>query len=204
MHDDDPDVLTRMLQWLYTLEFPTSNQNSSGSSNVPSWTADLDLWMVADKYGLTVLMEQCVDALLSTAERTAHERDGAIFKASAADFVDMLSTLFTEAPDREDVHDLRTEILEVMAPTIAKFIREIPVLEELVTEVPGFAVLLVETLSNESKGPKGSSRRRFSDSGSSAGGSRGSAGSRSGSAGSEPRAVKAYIPMNEDSEDEME
>lgn len=206
MHDDDPDVLARMLQWLYTLEFPVSNPSDK---RTPTWSADLDLWMLADKYGLTVLMEQCVDALLSTAERTAADRDGSSFKSSAEDFVDMMSTLFTEAPDREDVYELRTELLEIMAPTIARFMREVPVLEELVVEIPGFALVLVETLSKGSKGTLGlpvlTSRRRSSDSGSSAAGSRASVGSgRSGSAGSEPRVVKAYIPMNEDSEDEME
>lgn len=211
MHDDDPDVLARMLQWLYTLEFPTTT-SSSNSNNI--WTADLDLWMLADKYGLTVLMEQCVDALLATADRTANERDGTTFKQSAADFVDMISMLFMEAPDREDIQHLREEILEIMAPSIARFMREVPVLEELVKEVPGFAIILVETLNKGRKGvsssgglqvlPLSSSRRRFSDSNSSSGGSRGSIGGRSGSAGSEARAVKAYIPMNEDSEDEME
>lgn len=210
MHDDDPDVLARMLQWLYTLEFPTCASNSS-NSNGNIWTADLDLWLLADKYGLTVLMEQCVDALLKTAERTAADSTGNIFVKSASDFVDMISTLFTEAPDREDTQELREEILVTMGPTIARYIRELPVLDELVREVPGFAIILVETLSL-SKGREGSaaglqglssSRRRFSDSNSSAAGSRGSIGSRSGSAGSETRVVKTYIPMNEDSEDEM-
>lgn len=214
MHDDDPDVLARMLQWLYTLEFPSLASSNNGNSNSNIWTADLDLWMLADKYGLTVLMEQCVDALLSTAERTANEREGTTFKKSAADFVDMISMLFMEAPDREDIQQLREEILEIMAPSIARFMREVPVLEELVKEVPGFAIILVETLNKGRKGthssgglqvlPLSSSRRRFSDSNSSAGGSRGSIGSGRGSAGSERGVVKAYIPMNEDSEDEME
>lgn len=207
MHDDDPDVLARMLQWLYTLEFPIPAHTDK---TVPQWTADLNLWLMADKYGLTVLMEQCIDALLATAERTAKdsEKDGLLFKSSAADFVDMMGTLFTETPDREDVNELQSELLDIMAPSIAKFMREVPVLEELVMETPGFAIVLVETLSRGSKGSVGLqvfSRRRSSDSGSSVGGSRGSVGSgRSGSAGSETRVVKTYIPMNEDSEDEME
>lgn len=208
MYDDDPDVLARMLQWLYTLEFPILASKGSNDTN-NMWTADIDLWLLADKYGLTVLMEQCVDALLSTADRVAseyhHDRSSKAFAKSASDFVDMMTTLFTEAPpDREDIQELREEMLEVMGPIIASHMREVPVLEELIKEVPGFAIILVETLSKGRPSSNGSGRRKSSDSVSSGVRSSRSTGSRAGSTGSDSRAVKTHIPMNEDSEDEME
>lgn len=260
MLDDDPDVLERMLRWLYTLEFPTrrhyhrrphhrysGSENTKPFSSCPPdpWTSDLDLWMMADKYGLTTLMEQCVEALMQTAENLAREANlegdadsdadadadadtnadaGADaprlkndpFQSSAPDFVDMMSTLFTACPtDRADVQSLQCEILAITAPVIAKSMRSLPVLQDLVTQIPGFAVLLVETLSSKAPGVvdasliRGSSRRGSPGGGSdvSAWSSRGSLGSvngsRSGSEGAEGRYTKTYIPMNEDSEDEL-
>jgi len=141
-------------------------------------------------------MDDCRTAILEEARRNA--KDDQRFVEEGDEFVEGMETLFVDLPDREDVRGMREDVVEIMALTVARKMRELPVLEDLMRDVPGFARLLVETLSRQ-----GDQRRRSSSS------SLGSASVGSGNSSGEPgwnssSAEKQYIPMNEESEYEFE
>ncbi|KAK5939325.1 hypothetical protein PMZ80_008629 [Knufia obscura] len=191
MHDDDPETLERLLRWIYLLKYPSLAQNQQQTA----WTKDLMLYMMADKYGLVALMEATRRALLETAAQHARQPNQLI--ESIEDFVELMQMLYVDLPDRDDLVTLRGELLTTLAPVVAKHMRNVEVLEDLMTSIPGFGVALVESLAclnQDSRRPSSSSDSL----------SVGSGGSDVISANGSPRYVKPYIPLNEDSEDEME
>lgn len=186
MHDDDPEILGRLLKWLYTLELPR---------NEGSWTSDLQLWLLADKYGLEGLLNDCKHSIIERARNCA--KDEQKFAEDAEDFVQGMETLFLELPTREDVKEIRDDVVEILATTVARNMRQLPELEDIMKDVPGFGVLLVETLSRQAY-----QRRRSSTT------SLGSISAGSGSSVHLSRQSplptgKVHIPLNEDSEDEF-
>lgn len=184
MHDDDPGILGRMLKWLYTLEL---------SRNEGSWTSDLQLWLMADKYGLTGLMDDCQRLIVEKARSCVKDEEA--FAQTVDAFVEGIEVLFIDLPDRDDVQGIREDVVEIAAWTIAKTMGQLPVLEDLMREVSGFGKLLIQSLSRQQE-----QRRRASTS------SLGSISVGSGSSASlnSPQPEKLHIPMNEDSEDEFD
>lgn len=185
MNDDEPETVERMLKWIYLLRYPKLVNMQS------AWTQDLDLYLMADKYGLTALMEETRKALLDMANQCALQPE--LLNKSVECLVEALEMLFVELFEREEVMALREELLLTLAPTIAKQIRSLPVLEELMTAIPGFGVSLVEALAQ-------GGRDRPSPSPSIGSFSRGSHSSHAGS----PPTNKPYVPLNEDSDEEFQ
>lgn len=192
MHDDDSETLERMLKWIYLLDYPVLEKQISGRT---SWTKDLQLYMMADKYGLTALMDATRQELVKKSARCASHAEN--LADSVDDFVEAMQMLYVELPERVDVVALRVALLHNMAPEIAKQMRHLYVLEELMTSISGFAVGLVEslTLQDHSRKLSASSVESVSV---------GSGSSFSESRSGSPRYVKPHIPLNEDSEDELE
>jgi len=148
MHDDEPGTVGRMLKWLYTLELSRSEG---------SWTSDLQLWLMADKYGLTGLMDDCRRLIVEKARSCV--KDEQAFEQAVDGFVEGIEVLFIDLPDRDDVQAIREDVVEIVARMIAKKMGQLPVLEDLMREIPGFGKLLIQTLSRQGK-----QRRRASSS----------------------------------------
>ena len=152
------------------------------------------LYMMADKYGLTELMSSTKQALLSQASRCANSPE--VFLQSSEDFVDAMQMLYEDFPERDDLAALREELLSLVAPMFAKYLRNTPVLLELMTSIPGFGVALVESLAKYQP-----DRRQSSSSVGSHVIDSGICSSRASS--NSPQYTKPYIPLNEDSDDEL-
>lgn len=193
MHDDDPETLERLLIWIYQLRYPVLPEQSRRKTQ---WTKDLMLYMIADKYGLTALMDATRRALRNAATECVNQTDRLV--NSVDDFVEAMEMLYVDLTEREDLIALRVDLLHILSPVIAKCMRGTPILEESMTTIPGFGVALVESLSHQTED------RRLSSSSSSGSLSVGSGNSEAMSAGNSPRYTKPYIPLNEDSEDEVE
>jgi len=193
MHDDDPETLERLLMWIYQLKYPTLPEQKR---NETPWTEDLMLYMMADKYGLSALMDATRQALMRRASQCVDRSETLI--ESVNDFEEVMQMLYVDLPERDDLLALRSDLLDTLSPVLAKHMRSIPSLEQLMTTTPGFGVALVESLARQN------CDRRRSSSSSSASFSVGGGSSNTGSAAQSPRYVKPYIPLNEDSEDELE
>ena len=185
MHDDDPETLERMLKWIYCLDYPSLSNSST------PWTAELMLYLLADKYGLTKLMAVAEESILTLAVKCTSKSE--LLEKTVDDFCEVIQLLFMDMSTREDLKSLQAELLSTMAPVIAKQMRVLPELENLMTSVDGFGLALVEALSNQGRRPS------IVSTGSS---SLSSTSSSTGSAHS-PATLKPYIPLNEDSEDEF-
>lgn len=193
MHDDDAETLERLLIWIYQLQYPALAEQAQRGT---AWTKDLMLYMMADKYGLSALMDTTKQALMQLAAQCLNQSD--ILVRSADDFVEVMQMLYMDLPEREDLVALRIDLLATLSPVLAKHVRSISCLEELMTTTPGFSVDLVESLARQR------CDRRWSSSSSSGSLSVGSGSSSPGSTAHSPRNAKPYIPLNEDSEDELE
>ena len=192
MDDDDPHVLERMIRWIYCLQYP-SQAPTDGQGY--SLTQDLELYMIADKYGLSGLMDVTGEVMIDEAERCAKADQK--FAVSIRDWVDTMLMLFDELPEREDLLTLRHDMLNSLAPMVAKHIRQEPSLQELMRTTPDFAMALVECLVGDQQAKRHST---FSVDDVADLSQRSHSVSRSNS----PQQSKTYIPLNEDSEDEME
>jgi len=190
MHDDDPETLERLLMWIYQLQYPVLPEQRRSAT---PWTEDLMLYMMADKYGLSALTDATRQTLMQRASQCLDRPETLV--ASISDLVEALQMLFADLPERGDLIALRSDLLNSISPVLATQMRSTPDLEQLMTTTPGFGIALVESLAQQS-----SDRRRSSASSVSL--SVGSGISKSGSAS--PRYVKPYIPLNEDSEDELD
>jgi len=147
-------------------------------------------------------MSQTASALLSRVSEASNPYSKAqctLFEERVDDFVETVRLLYGAAPECAALEQLRSQILRAVAPMVAKYLRQAEALEELVGSMPRFAMELIEVLGQlaeqEVRGEEGSvkSGRGSWSSGSERGASEENGGRR-----------KVYIPMNEDSEDEME
>ena len=191
MHDDDPVTLERLLMWIYQLQYPVLPEQVRKQA---PWTTDLMLYMLADKYGLSALMEATRQALGQQAVHCVKRSETLL--ESVDDFVEAMQMLYIDLPEREDLSALRKNLLASISPVLAKQVRDIPCLEELLTTTPGFGVDLIEALAH----PGNDGRQSPASSASFSVGS----GSSSPELAGQARYIKPYIPLNEDSEDELE
>lgn len=185
MHDDDPETLERLLQWIYLLRYPDFHDQNGMQT---AWTGDLMLYMMAEKYGLTDLMDATKNALVNRARECRNDPEK--FTESVEDYADAIQLLYEELPVREDILSIREEILKTIAPVIAKYMRQIPVLQELMTTVPDFGLSLVEALAQHHLNRKNSTSAKESFD--------------PISSTNSAQYVKPYIPLNEDSDEELE
>ena len=192
MHDDDPRILDRMLRWMYTMELP---EQQAGSKDETFWTDHLQLYLMADKYNLTELMNATRETLLFHAVACGEKPD--LLTETTEDFVDAMEMLYKDVPDQEGLIGLRDSVVRHAAPAIAQNIRTSVLLQELMSSAPAFGVALVEQLA------KRPGERRFSAS-SSFSGIISTGSCDSGSGGNSPQYSKPYIPLNEDSDEEFE
>lgn len=192
MDEDDPNTLERMLQWIYLLSYPEPQTTSAVQM---AWTGDLMLYMMAEKYGLCSLTDATKRALMNRAVECRNHPEE--FVKSAEDFVDALQMLYEELPDREDIVALRESLLRITAPLIAKYMRSLEVLQNLMTMIPEFGLSLVETLAQQNL-----DRRRSPLSTDPLLAVNGSSSSLSDA--DSPQHIKPYIPLNEDSDEELE
>lgn len=143
MDEEDPDTLERLLLWIYTLQWPSAKYTSE------PWTSDLMLYMVADKYDLSALAEKAKSMLLQKAKSCADTKSEIChtkFLANLNDLVELLGWLFNDLLEQADLDDLREKMLSTMSAMIAIHVRKEVRLEELMTTTPGFAARLVETM----------------------------------------------------------
>lgn len=196
MHDDDTETLERLLMWIYQLRYPALAEQARKEA---AWTKDLMLYMMADKYGLSDLMHTAKQALMQLAAQCLNRSETLV--QSADDFAEAMQMLYMDLPEREDLVALRVELLATLSPVLAKHVRSIPCFEELMTAIPGYSVDLVEALARRHCDRGWSSSSSISLS---IGSGSGSGSSSPDFAAESPRNVKPYIPMNEDSEDELE
>lgn len=188
MHDDDPETLGRLLEWIYTLDYPTSSDPQC------LWTSHLDLYLMADKYGLTNLMELTRLALLQTASQC--HRDPTYFRKTIDDFCEAVEILFVEFVEHPGLETLRKELIASLSHVLGSEMRKIPELSQLMVTVPDFGISLVESLAQCNKVPSTSSTRKSSPFG-------GSSYNSHSDSPSSSSPGKTYIPLNEDSEDDM-
>lgn len=190
MHDDDPRILEKLLRWIYTMQL------SEPQSKDHFWTENVQLYNMADKYGLGGLMESTRDILLDEALRCRIQPSR--LADSMTDYVEAIEMLYGDLPEQEEVITMRDRIVRHTAYAVAQYARSFPQLQELIANIPNFGVVLLEHLA------KGEQERKMSVS---------SQSSKSQSAGSQissdslvsgsPQYVKPYIPLNEDSDEEF-
>lgn len=189
MDDDDPDTLDRLLRWVYLLEHPQTQNKTQ------PWTSELDLYMLADKYGLEGLMDAARRSLLKQATTCAEQPSR--FPQCSDDFVEAMEILYEDLPEREDLVEIRQSLIAHTAPVIAGCVRDQTHIQELLASIPDFAMALVEALATRTQGGRSSS---FCSNSSSARDEYSDVASRLGTR----QTAKPYIPMNEDSDVEYE
>ncbi len=163
MEDDNPLAVDGMLYYLYTLDYPlelhqrllgaeTSSGSDSGIEDEEFatsqdatlyWNFDLSMYAIADKYGLAELAEMAESALLSRADLAAgreqqllHHMDG---------FVALVQDLYALGDTSDRMSRLRTQIINSTCEAMSHNVRD-PRISALLSDVPEFAVELVEAL----------------------------------------------------------
>lgn len=189
MQDDDPQILEKMLRWIYTMHLPEPQDKSR------PWTENVLLYVMADKYGLAGLMEATRNALLDEAIRCSVQPSR--LADSMKDYIEAVEMLYNELPEVEYVVSLRSDIVKHTAGPVAQHVRSFPMLQDLMAN-PSFGVALVEHLAKGCDGRRGSTSSLSSRAQSTDSGSLDSI-SRNGS----PQYTKAYVPLNEDSDEEF-
>lgn len=189
MHDDDPHILEKMLRWIYTMQL------SESTSKEHTWTDNVLLYNMADKYGLQGLMEATRDVLFDEALRCRIQPSR--LSDSINDYIEAMEMLYGELPEQEEVITMRDNIVRQTAYAVAQHARSFPQLQELIANVPSFGVVLLEHLA------KGRDRRYSTSSQSSKTQSMGSELSAESIGKGSPQYVKPYIPLNEDSDEEL-
>ena len=189
MHDDEPHILEKMLRWIYTMQL------SEPQNKEHIWTENVLLYSMADKYGLGGLMEATRNALLDEAIRCSIQPSR--LADSMKDYIEAIEMLYTDLPEQEEAVSMRDSMIRYTAFAVAQHVRSFPQLQELMANVPKFGVVLLEHLA---KGREDARRQSISSLSSKALTVVSSGSIDSGS----PQYVKPYIPLNEDSDEELE
>ncbi len=162
MEDDNPIAVDGMLYYLYTLDYPveiyqrllgteTSSGSDSGIEDEEStsqedakvyWSFDLSMYAIADKYGLTELRDMAENTLLRKADLAGKEQQ---LVKNLDGFVALVEDLYALEDTSEQTSQLRTQIITSTCEAMSHHVRD-PRISALVSDVPEFAVELVEAL----------------------------------------------------------
>lgn len=129
-------------------------QGATCTPPVYSWTSELDLLTIAEKYGLDDLVTQVSDSICHTADNSLDGLNSIESDVSSAatatlfdNFASMLQELYTDSSlTPATVRKLQESIMSRSAMTIASHMNKSTGLQDLIETAPIFALDLVEAL----------------------------------------------------------
>jgi BTB/POZ domain len=161
MEDDDPVAVEGMLYYLYTLDYPkeiyerllgveAGSGSDSGIEDEEStsldaqvyWGFDLLMYTIADKYRLTELRKLAAQSLLAKADLAGKEEQ---LMKTMDGFVTLVENFFALEDVSDELGELRRQVVKSTSETLTHHVRDQRILA-LISEVPEFAVELVESL----------------------------------------------------------
>lgn len=152
LSDDKPFAIEGLLTYIYTLEYPSSVLHTllraimgdgyldakaprPTAAQVLLWTFDLEIFKVADKFGLVDLAKEAEDRLLDNEVEISGEHIG---------FVAFIRGVYNLGETKK-MHALRQKVVRVYDKELCKALDE-PLVVELVQHIPDLGIDAMKSL----------------------------------------------------------